>query len=175
MQLTVRELLDSDIHHIVGYFIDADPDFLRGMGADVNKLPKRKDWIRKLQLELAKPYLEKNYYYIIWLLDAQPIGHSNVNNITFGESANMHLHIWKSEHRKGGLGVQFLRQTIPLYFERLSLKKLVCEPYSENPAPNKILQKLGFQFVRTYETTPGIINFRQTVNRYELKKEDFMP
>ncbi len=38
-------------------------------------------------------------------------------------------------------------------------------------APNKVLKNLGFELIRTYDTTPGWINFHQTVNRYELQKE----
>ena len=97
--------------------------------------------------------------------------HSNINNIEFGKSATMHLHLWEFIKRKSGLGIEFLKMSIPYYFENFGLEKLVCEPYSENVAPNRVLPKLGFKLKRTYETTPGYINFRQTVNRYELTKE----
>jgi RimJ/RimL family protein N-acetyltransferase len=173
MQLSVREYTAHDIEKIVDYFIQADIDFLKGMGADKRKFPERKPWIELLQKELVKAYHEKSYYYLVWLLDHQPIGHSNVNQIEFGASAQMHLHVWNSERRKSGLGVAFLRRTIPYYFEKLALKKLICEPYSLNVAPNKTLLKVGFKFVRTYETIPGPINFRQIVNRYELTREQF--
>ena len=84
----------------------------------------------------------------------------------------MHLHLWENSTRKKGLGLDFLKMTVPYYFKNLELQKLICEPYSKNIAPNKVLKKLGFELVRTYETTPGQINFLQTVNRYELKKEN---
>jgi len=83
----------------------------------------------------------------------------------------MHLHIWRKDKRKNGFGLDFLRLTIPYFFKNFKLEKLICEPYSENIAPNRALKKLGFELVRTYETTPGWISFRQTVNRYELKKK----
>ena len=171
MKAETREFVKSDIEKIIDYFIDAESDFLKGMGADKSKLPKREKWIQKLHSELVKSYREKDYYYIIWLLDGKPIGHSNVNHIKFGESATMHLHLWKNGMRKSGLGLEFLRMTIPLYFEKLELKKLICEPYSENIAPNRTLKKIGFDLIRTYETIPGPINFKQKVNRYELTKE----
>jgi len=47
----------------------------------------------------------------------------------------------------------------------------MCEPYALNPAPNKILKKVGFTFIKIYETTPGWINFKQKVNQYEFGKE----
>ena len=126
---------------------------------------KNLNWI------LINPLTEKEFYYILWLFDNQPIGHSNINQIKFGNTATMHLHLWDSATRKKGLGIQFLRMTVPYYFKKFNLKKLICEPYSKNVAPNKVLKKLGFEWVRTYDTTPGQINFHQTVNRYELNKE----
>lgn len=168
--LAIREMQLSDIPRIVDYFVKADADFLKGMGVDPDKLPESQTWIDKLVGEYHKPYVDKESYYIIWLLNDEPVGHSNINNIYFGTSATMHLHLWPHEHRQSGLGQQFLRMTIPWYFQHFELKKLICEPYAENIAPNKTLPKLGFQLVRTYDTTPGWINFHQTVNRYELSR-----
>src|SRR5436190_1529697 len=54
--------------------------------------------------------------------------------------------------------------------ERFNLQKLVCEPCAENPAPNRVLEKLGFAFVRRYRTIPGVIAYQQDVNRYELRR-----
>jgi RimJ/RimL family protein N-acetyltransferase len=54
------------------------------------------------------------------------------------------------------------------FFRNPGLKKLYCEPYAENPAPNKVLSKLGFTFVKTYQTVPGKTCFEQYVNRWEL-------
>ena len=173
MNLSVRELEIHEIGRMVDYFITAKDSFLKGMGADKSKLPTRDDWIQKLELDFNKPSTEKEFYYILWLFDNQPIGHSNINQIKFGNTATMHLHLWDSATRKKGLGIQFLRMTVPYYFKKFNLKKLICEPYSKNVAPNKVLKKLGFEWVRIYDTTPGQINFLQTVNRYELNKEHF--
>ncbi len=171
MKLNVREIQENDIERIVNYFIDADVEFLKGMGADKSKLPNREDWIKKLESELKKSYKNKEFYYIIWLLDDQEVGHSNINNIEFGKSATMHLHLWNNAKRKSGLGYEFLKLTIPYYFKNFGIEKLICEPYTKNIAPNKVLKKLEFELIKIYDTTPGWINFHQTVNRYELKKE----
>ena len=172
MKLSVRELKRDEIGIIVDYFVNAEDSFLKGMGADKSKLPTRTEWIEKLEFDFTKSYHEKDFYYIIWLQNGQAVGHSNINHIEFGNTATMHLHLWENSTRKKGLGLDFLKMTVPYYFKNLELQKLICEPYSKNIAPNKVLKKLGFEFVRTYETTPGQINFLQMVNRYELKKEN---
>lgn len=173
MELNVREFTLEDLEKIVDYFVLADSEFLKGMGADKSKLPQKQDWIKKLESEFVLPYHKKDFYYIIWELDHQAIGHSNINNIEYGSSATMHLHLWETHTRKKGQGLEFLKLTIPYYFKHFKLKKLICEPYSKNVAPNKTLKKLDFERVRTYDTIPGWINFYQTVHRYELTKEQF--
>ena len=173
MKLSVRELKRHEIGMIVDYFINAEDSFLKGMGANKNKLPTREEWVEKLESDFTKSYIEKDFYYIIWLQNGQAVGHSNINHIEFGNTATMHLHLWGTATRKKGLGLDFLIMTVPYYFKNFELQKLICEPYSKNVAPNKVLKKLGFELVRTYDTIPGQINFLQTVNRYELNKEQF--
>jgi len=173
MKLSVREINETDIKLIIDYFIYSSAGFLNEMGADKEKLPSREKWITILKKEFEKTNNEKEFYYIIWLNDGKPIGHSNINNIKYGKQATMHLHIWKSKKRQRGIGLDLLKQTIPFYFKNFKLNELICEPYSLNPAANKILKKVGFEFVKEYETTPGWINFYQSVNRYRLTKGKF--
>ena len=173
MNISVREMKKSDAKLVVDYFINADPDFLKEMGADKSKLPIRTEWIAKIIEELNKPIEGKRLYYIIWQIEGEPFGHSNINKIDYGRNATMHLHIWKSDKRQCGMGFNLLKQTIPYYFENFEFEKLICEPYSLNQAPTKILKKIGFLFVRAYGTIPGSICFYQTVDRYEISRERF--
>ncbi len=173
MRTSVSEMKEIDVARVVDYFIHMDIEFLKGMGAVKSKLPNREKWITQIVHEVRKEYQKKELFYIIWLLDDEPVGHSNVNNIKFGESATMHLHLWDYGKHKKGLGGQFLKKTIPYYFEKLKLKKLICEPYAKNYAPNKLLKGFGFDFIKSYDTIPGNICFYQTVNRYELPKSKF--
>jgi RimJ/RimL family protein N-acetyltransferase len=166
MKISVREMKENDIELVVEYFINAAPEFLLEMGVDPNKLPGKEKWIGILKRDLKKHNKEKENYYIIWQIDDKAIGHSKINKIKFGKEAHMHLHIWKKENRQKGIGLQLLIETIPFYFGNFELQELICEPYSLNPAANKTLVKLGFDFIKEYETTPGWITFKQKVNRY---------
>jgi len=157
----------EEIPLMVDYFVKADSEFLKSLGADETKLPERGEWIKKLEADFQKPNQEKEFFYVVWLLENEPVGHSNINKIEFGNTATMHLHLWKPQKRKLGMGSEFLRLTLPIYFREFKLKKLLCEPYAENAAPNKTLPKVGFRFIKSYETVPGWINFYQRVNQYE--------
>jgi RimJ/RimL family protein N-acetyltransferase len=168
--LSVREIEEKDIDFLANYWANADAAFLLSMGADINKLPEREELKKMLAEQLSLPYEEKKSYCIIWLADDKAIGHSNVNKIIYAEEAYMHLHLWNADVRKKGFGVALVKMTIPYFFKNLKLKKLFCEPYALNPAPNKTLEKAGFTFVKNYVTTPGWINFEQKVNLWEIKR-----
>lgn len=171
--ISVRPLEAQDHERIVSYFLDSDKDFLTGMGVDIPKLPPRAQWLEILKSNFEANLEQKEFYYIIWLLDNQPVGHSNINKIMFGEEAYLHLHMWKPDVRQKGLGLEFVKLSIPFFFDNFKLNNLYCEPYAKNPAPNKTLHKLGFELLMAYETTPGWISFHQLVNRWRLSREKF--
>ncbi len=172
-QLSVRELQHSDIQLLINYWFGSHPDFLLSMGVDLKKMPAKEEFTQMLLDQLSAPAEQKTSYCIIWLLDNIPVGHSNTNPTSFGEEAKMHLHLWKRDERKKGLGTSFVKITLPYFFNNLQLQKLICEPYALNTAPNKTLEKLGFHFVKEYITIPGFINFEQPVNRWEMTHENF--
>ena len=173
MIFSARAIQPDDIPPLIDYWLDASEEFLRGMGADIHKIPPREEWEKMLREQISQRLDKKKSYCIIWLADNKPVGHSNVNKIVFGEEAYMHLHLWNAGIRKAGMGAEFLKLTIPIFFKDLQLENLYCEPYALNPAPNKTLAKLGFRFIKEYITTPGWLNFEQPVNLWLLTREDF--
>lgn len=171
--LSAREMTEGDPESIVRYWLDADVAFLQGMGVDLSKMPDREHMIAALSEQLGQSYEEKKSYCTIWEVDGQPVGHSNVNKIIYGQEAYMHLHLWKPNLRQKGLGANLVKLSLPYFFRNLDLQTLYCEPYALNPAPNKTLEKVGFLFLDTYVTIPGWLNFEQPVNRWILTRERF--
>ena len=172
-KLSVREITTTDIDLLIAYWISADETFLNGMGADITKMLSGDEWKKMLTGQISQSYEEKKSYCIIWLMDGKPVGHSNVNKIKFGEEAFMHLHLWKAGTRQKGAGTTLVKLALPYFFENLQLKKLYCEPYALNPAPNKTLEKVGFTFIKEHITVPGLLNFEQPVKLWELSYDYF--
>lgn len=172
--IAVREMKSKDAELIVRYFLDATPDFLKGMGVDQTKLPTFDQWMEILHTNLAKPMEEKEFFYVMWMYEGKPIGHSNINKIVYGQEAYMHLHLWTPDKRHQGIGTSLVRLSLPYYFGNFKLNELFCEPYSLNAAPNKTLERMGFQLVKQYETNPGWINFHQPVNRWRMTRNGFL-
>lgn len=168
MELLVREITTADIEPLLGYWFDAKPEFLTGMGVDLAKMPAKEEFRKALADQIAAPYEKKKAYCMIWLVDGQAIGHCNINNITFGDNAYMHLHMWEAGKRQQGIGSQLVKLTLPHFFKNFNLKKLYCEPNAQNPAPNNTLKKVGFTFVKNYMTVPSFICSEQLVSRWEL-------
>jgi len=158
---------------MVDYFLQGGDAFLEGMGVDVAKLPSRRDWVRAALEDHARGDEEKERFYVAWVADGEVVGHSSISHIVHGESAHFHMHMWRSALRGSGLGPDFLRRSIDLYFERFALRTLACEPFADNPGPNKVCRRLGFRRVRRYRTVPTGISSEQDVQRYELAREEW--
>jgi RimJ/RimL family protein N-acetyltransferase len=144
------------------------------MGVDITKMPGNSEWSKMLTEQINLPLAEKKSYCIIWLVDDIPVGHSNINKIILGEEAYMHLHLWNADIRQKGLGTGLVKKTVPFFFENFNLKKLYCEPYTLNHAPDKTLEKAGFVFIKSYKTIPGWLNFEQDVNLWELSYDRYI-
>lgn len=156
----------SDYECMVDYFLTSTEGFLRQMGVDPKKLPQREQWIESVLLDHERPDREKDRSYLKWIYDGTPVGHSSINKIEVGERAFIHMHLWVSDLRWAGLGTQFFMASVAAFIRMYGLKRLYCEPYAENPAPNRVLLKSGFRFIKRYRTVPGHINFEQEVNQY---------
>ena len=170
-KLSVREIQDKDVKLIADYWFKANKEYLINMGVDIEKLPAREDFTAMLQTQLTLPYEEKKVYGVVWCVNDEPIGHSNLNPLTYGDHGFMHLHIWNTDYRNSGYGVDFIKMTLPYYFNNLKLNKVYCQPNAFNPSPNRSLEKAGFKLVKEYVTTPGSITFEQVVKLWEIKAE----
>jgi len=170
MTLTVREMKESEVDIIIDYFLNSTPEHLEILGVDPTRLPTRESWFDRFRREHARPIEQRAWLAVIWLLDDRPIGFSTSDKIACGEQASMHLHVVDPERRKRGHGVECVRRSVDIYFERLKLKRLYCEPNAFNVAPNRTLQKAGFSYLKTHMTVPGPFNYHQAVTRWVIER-----
>ena len=155
-----------EYEQMVDYFLNAEDAFLAGMGVDRSRLPPREEWISSVLRDHDRPSHEKERAYLVWIYGGAEVGHSSINQIEVGESAFIHLHLWSPGHRKAGLGSRFFQLSAAWFVRAFSLKRLYCEPYVNNPGPNRVLLKCGFRLNKRYRTVPGPLNFEQEVNQY---------
>ncbi|MGA8898906.1 GNAT family N-acetyltransferase [Bradyrhizobium sp.] len=171
MTTTVREMTDSEFGIVIDYFFKSTPEHLETLGVDPTRLPTPDSWRERFQRDRARPIEQRASLVVIWLGDNQPLGFSTSDKIAYGEQANMHLHVVDPERRNRGYGAECVRQSADIYFERLKLKRLFCEPNAFNVAPNRTLQKAGFKYLKTHMTVPGPLNFHQAVTRWVMERQ----
>ena len=160
----------SEVVIRIDYFHSATDDYLDMLGVDRARLLARDAWCKAYAEDYARPIQQRETFQLLWLSGNTPIGFSSVDLIEFGTSARMHLHVLKKENRNKRVGVKCVRESVRIYFERLKLQRLFCEPNALNIAPNRTLQAAGFKYLKTYETVPGPINFHQAVTRWAIER-----
>jgi RimJ/RimL family protein N-acetyltransferase len=170
MALTVRKMMSSEVNIIIQYFQDSTPEHLETLGVDPSRLPPAQSWRERLQRECTLPIEQRTVMLVIWLSDDQPVGFSTSDKIRYREQAHMHLHGTEPERRHQGSGVECVRRSADIYFERLKLKRLFCEPNAFNVPPNRTLQKAGFKYLKTHMTVPGPLNYHQVVTQWVIER-----
>jgi RimJ/RimL family protein N-acetyltransferase len=172
-ELNVREINETDIAPIVAYWTEAPEAYLKGMGIDTSDLSRFDGMPAGMTAELEAAYPEKKTLHLVAELDGEAIGHTYVNDVRFGEVASIHLHLWRNAEKGQGLGSRMVALALPVFFEKLELKKIICEAAAKNPAPNRTMARLGFTFMKTYVTVPAGWNFELEVSRWEMSREQF--
>ena len=82
-KLSIRPLELDEVRLIPEYFLAMTEAQLRGMGVDPPKLPGIDEWVQILFEDFARPTNEKHFFYVLWLIDDQIAGHSNINKIVY--------------------------------------------------------------------------------------------
>jgi RimJ/RimL family protein N-acetyltransferase len=117
-----------------------------------------------------KPAEDRATVLVVWELDGGPVGFSTADKIVYSEQANMHLHVIDARLRTSGISSRCVPLSVELYFDRLKLKRLFCEPNAFNVAPNRLLHRAGFRYIKTHMTVPGPLNYHQAVTRWVFEK-----
>ena len=160
----------DEVHIRIDYFHDASDDYLLALGVDRARLPTRHDWAESYRADQALPLHQRSMVALVWELDGSIVGFSSADRIEFGAEAHMHLHILEADHRRSGLGTEFVRLSAAEYFRMLELQRLFCEPNALNVAPNRTLQRAGFRYLLSHECRPTPINFPQVTTRWVLER-----
>jgi RimJ/RimL family protein N-acetyltransferase len=169
--LNVRPMTPRDIAPIVRYFTEAPPDLLARMGIAPENVPSAKDLTEQLETLLKTPDSEAQVCYTVWNVDGKSIGFSSLKHIQFGETGDMHLHIWDESIRGKGLGGVLFSLSALHFYERFRLKKIVCEPRQTNPLPNRMLEKAGFPLVGKRFGKSSELSIETDLNTYEIRRD----
>ena len=85
-------------------------------------------------------------------------------------NARICLQVAEPQRRHQGISTECVRRSVEIYFQKLRLKSLFCEPNAFNVGPNRTLQKVGLKYLKTHMTVPGPLNYYQAVTRWVLER-----
>lgn len=146
-RLSVRKIASPDIRFLLTYWRDASEEDLQRMGEF-----KRPD--EKANLEFLNWFCESHPNIdeakediLIWEFDSKPIGYSTLKDVRVGNDAQIHLHMWEVKLRGKGLGSILFCLSASYFIKKFQLRKLYCQPKFDNPMPNQMLKKIGFNLV----------------------------
>jgi RimJ/RimL family protein N-acetyltransferase len=164
----VRPLTEPDIDLVISYFHDLSVQDANRMGLKKENLPSPADWRAAMLKGIKTPPAEPRGFLLIWELDGVAVGMNTIKDMTPGDTGYMHLHRWAQGLRGQGHGRRFFCLAAHEFFARFNLRHIYCEPRSTNPAPNRMLQQIGFPLIKTYTGQSSAIADVCELNRYEV-------
>src|SRR5215471_7264802 len=170
-RLTVRPLASEDFDGFIAYFTHASQADAERMGLAIDRVPSPTQLCSDLEAMIATPVERLHSFVLAWCTDGKTIGHSSLKDIVPGESGSMHLHMWRADLRGKGYGSRLFCLSALDFYERFNLKRIICEPKTDNPMANRMLRKIGFPLVLTHVAASSELAFVCELNRYEILRD----
>src|SRR5262245_45189484 len=170
-RLTVRPLATEDFDGYIAYFTQPSKDDVERMGLAIDRVPSATRLRSDLEAMIATPVDRLRSFVLAWCLDGQAIGHSSLKDIVPGEFGSIHLHMWRADLRGKGHGAHLFCLAAVDFYKRFNLKRIICEPKADNPAPNRLLQRIGFPLVSTRIGRGSELGAVCELNCYDIGRE----
>src|SRR2546428_3605836 len=167
-RLTVRPLETEDLDGYIAYFTRPSKVDAERMGLDINRVPSATRLRSDLEAMIATPLDRFHSFVLAWCVDGKAIGHSSLKDIVPGDFGSIHLHMWRANLRGKGYGPRLFCLSVLDFYERFSLKRMICEPKADNPMPNRMLKKIGFPLILTHVAASSELSVVCELNRYEI-------
>lgn len=142
---------------------DDPEDVLRVRDVTADDLPLIKNsWKSHISPEqlLRTPAADRTVDALVWELNGEAVGITALSDIQSRSGAAVTLHMFDPERRRCGYSHRFFALTLREFMQRYESTHIICEPPSRDPAPNRLLQKLGF--------VPSQSSGDSEVHRYEI-------
>jgi RimJ/RimL family protein N-acetyltransferase len=171
MKLSVRPLASEDLDDFINYWYGLSQAEIERMGVAVDRLPSAVQMRSELKAMISMPDDRARSFILAWCIDGESVGHSSLKDIVAGDFGNIHLHMWRADLRGRGHGPHLFCLAAVDFYERFKLKRMICEPKADNPAPNRLLQKIGFPLISTRIGVSSELSTVCKLNRYDILQE----
>ena len=171
MNFSVRPLAEKDFDNFINYWGELSPADVERMGVAVDRMPSPAKMRADLEAMLAIPNERAESFVLAWCVNGQAIGHSSLKDIVPGDFGSIHLHMWRADLRGKGYGPGLFCLAVLDFYRRFNLKRMICEPKADNPAPNRLLQRIGFPLVSTRTGAGSDLGVICELHRYDIVRQ----
>jgi RimJ/RimL family protein N-acetyltransferase len=168
MQLSVRPLAREDFDKFIGYWTGLSNQDIERMGVAIDRLPSPEQMRWDLDVITNESIEKLSNFILVWCVNGEAVGHSSLREIVRGESASVHLHMWRADLRGKGYGPRLFCLAALDFYERFRLRYMICEPKSDNPFPNRMLRKIGFPLILVHVAAASTWTVVSELNRYAI-------
>jgi len=169
MELSVRPLVEEDFDDFINYWHGLSRADVERMGVAIDRMPSRAQM--RTDLQRAVPIDRVGSFVLAWCINGEAIGHSSLKDIVRGDFGNIHLHMWRADLRGKGYGPPLFCLAALDFYERFKLRRMICEPKADNPAPNHVLQRIGFPLISTRIGASSELSTICKLNCYQIIRE----
>lgn len=167
-RLILRELTEEDVPGL--YELDSDPEVHKYLGnRTVKDIKESEDIVRHVQRQYRENGIgrwavidKKTHDFIGWS------GLKWEKNVRKGSRYCDLGYRLRRKYWGKGIATETAIASLKYGFEQLNLSEICAAAHIENIASNKILHKLGFSFIETFEYDGAAHNW------YQLKKADWL-
>ena len=170
-RLTVRPLATEDLDGFIAYFTRPSKDDAERMGLAIDRVPSATQMRSDLEAMIAAPVDQIRTSILAWCVDGKAVGHSSLKDIVPGDFGSIHLHMWRADLRGKGYGPRLFCLSALDFYDRLNLKRIICEPKADNPMANHMLKKIGFPLILTHVAASSELSVVCELNRYEIRRD----
>jgi RimJ/RimL family protein N-acetyltransferase len=171
MELSVRALAAEDFNGFINYWLGLSQEEIERLGIAIDRMPSAAQMRSDLEAMLAAPDNGVRSFVLAWCVNGEAIGHSSLKDIVPRDSGSIHLHMWRADLRGKGHGPYlFCLAAVDLY-KRFKLKRIICELKADNPAPNRLLQRIGFPLISTRVGRSSELSTICKLNRYDIVRD----
>ncbi|MFH1356479.1 MAG: GNAT family protein [bacterium] len=151
-KVILRTIEESDVKHIMDYWYDRDNDQFQFDGAELKYFPPREKLEAKYISEIRSKTKDMPQEKLVIDLNSEPVGTIYIKNVN-GAQADVHLHIWKKQHRRLGVATTIIKEAFLYFTKNFGIQKYILEPVKDNKPINKFLESLNLKPDKTYLKT----------------------
>ena len=173
-EISVRDLSEEDVPHIINYWFYSPKGFIEAMGVDLAKLPTEDEMAMSLyeKIKTNKNSSNSKLNAVVICFQGEPIGFHTIFPLVESDYGIFHAHIWNPAFRGKGIALCSYPKACQVFFERFGLRKILFKTPIQNIGAIRVKEKLGIPCIGQEAINFGIIKNGTVAKVFELTRSN---